>query len=63
MIAVVRREAAMSYHRVRTPIDLAEAAPAFGRGAEIDFAGVLDGQHMPALRRHRGLIALQPSIS
>jgi hypothetical protein len=49
---------AVQQHAAADPLaDLAEAAPALGRGAEIEFAGILDGQHMPAPHRRRGLIA------
>lgn len=36
---------------------LAQATPALGRRREIDLAGILDRQHMPARRRKPGLLA------
>src|SRR5262249_40025810 len=54
----VQRQHRMQQQAAADPLaDLAQPAPVLGRGFEIDLAGVLDRQHMPASRCNSGLLA------
>ena len=54
----IERQHGVQQHAVAAALaDLAEPAPALRRGAEIELAGVMDGQDVPPLDRHRGLRA------
>ena len=56
--AGIERQHGVQQHAAAAALaDLAEPAPALRRGAEIEFAGVVDGQDVPPRDRHRRLLA------